>query len=478
MQSKAKGKRQKARSKTQGYALLTVLFFAALAVIMLGMAVPRAAFEVQRAKEEELMYRGGQYARGVQLYFRKFRRYPARVEELENTNSIRFLRKRYVDPITKKDEWRLIHMGPAGMFTDSLVYDRPKKKKEGEPESPTTMSSVQSAQPGLDPTAGFVPGAATPFTGMADRLRATNMLGQQQGAGAQQPEGSGGPVPAPMYFNQPGGFNQPGVTGFPGQAGVPQGTVITPGAFPQGAFPQGTYPPGVNPGAFPGATGGPGQMLPGAGFLGGPGSGPRPGGAPGSFPVSGQAPGGFGAGGPPQISNEATRIIQQLLTTPRAGGLTGMQGMQGVQPASAFGGAAGGGGFGGGIAGVASKSEGHGIKVYMERETYNEWEFVYDYRKDPLMVGAVAASGMQGAGGVGQPGTHHPGTQSGFGQPGFGQPGFGQPGFGQPGFGQPGFGPGQMPITPVNPMQPGLPGSPFAPPGARSGAPPPQPQRQ
>lgn len=37
---------------------------------------------------------------------------------------------------------------------------------------------------------------------------------------------------------------------------------------------------------------------------------------------------------------------------------------------------------GGGIAGVASKSEDPGIKTYNDRSKYNEWEFVYDPRKD------------------------------------------------------------------------------------------------
>ena len=37
-------------------------------------------------------------------------RYPASIEELESLNNTRFLRKRYMDPMTGKDKWRLIHM--------------------------------------------------------------------------------------------------------------------------------------------------------------------------------------------------------------------------------------------------------------------------------------------------------------------------------------------------------------------------------
>lgn len=45
---------------------------------------------------------------------------------------------------------------------------------------------------------------------------------------------------------------------------------------------------------------------------------------------------------------------------------------------------------GGGIAGVASQSTAASIKVWNERSQYNEWEFIYDYRADPLGIAAVA----------------------------------------------------------------------------------------
>ena len=51
-----------------------------------------------------------QYSRAVEKYYKKFGRYPSRIEELENTNNIRFLRKRYKDPITGKD-FKFLHLG-------------------------------------------------------------------------------------------------------------------------------------------------------------------------------------------------------------------------------------------------------------------------------------------------------------------------------------------------------------------------------
>jgi hypothetical protein len=57
-----------------------------------------------------------------------------------------------------------------------------------------------------------------------------------------------------------------------------------------------------------------------------------------------------------------------------------LRGEQGGQPGLGRGGNLS---IGGGIAGVASKFEGAGIKVYGDRTKYNEWEFIYDVRKDP-----------------------------------------------------------------------------------------------
>jgi hypothetical protein len=64
---------------------------------------------VQREKEEELIFRGRQYARAIQLYQRKFAAtFPASVDLLVEQ---RFLRKKYADPMTKSGEFEIIYQG-------------------------------------------------------------------------------------------------------------------------------------------------------------------------------------------------------------------------------------------------------------------------------------------------------------------------------------------------------------------------------
>jgi type II secretory pathway pseudopilin PulG len=87
-----------------------LMLFVALLAIAAGAVAPAITFQVRRDREEELIHRGVQYSRAIRRYVKKTGRYPARLEELENTNNIRFLRKRYKDPLTNKD-FKLLHVG-------------------------------------------------------------------------------------------------------------------------------------------------------------------------------------------------------------------------------------------------------------------------------------------------------------------------------------------------------------------------------
>ena len=87
------------------------MFLLALLIISMAVAIPRISANIQRDREQETYHRGLQYRRAVQLYFRKFNRYPPNVEALVKTNNLRFLRKKYKDPITGKDDWKPVMFG-------------------------------------------------------------------------------------------------------------------------------------------------------------------------------------------------------------------------------------------------------------------------------------------------------------------------------------------------------------------------------
>ena len=104
---------RKKQSGEEGFLLIAVLFALALVMFALAMAAPRVTQDLQRDREEETIHRGMQYARAIQLYYRKFGHYPVSVDELVSSNHMRFLRRKYTDPMTGRDDWRLIHFGQA-----------------------------------------------------------------------------------------------------------------------------------------------------------------------------------------------------------------------------------------------------------------------------------------------------------------------------------------------------------------------------
>jgi type II secretory pathway pseudopilin PulG len=110
------------RRKQAGYTLLMAVFMVATMFILAAAAAPSILTQGRREKEEEMVWRGQQYARAIGLYYRKFGKYPTKVEDLtKQTNGVRFLREAYTDPMNKDDgSWRFIYVGPNGQLIGSV----------------------------------------------------------------------------------------------------------------------------------------------------------------------------------------------------------------------------------------------------------------------------------------------------------------------------------------------------------------------
>jgi type II secretory pathway pseudopilin PulG len=114
-QSAACARRRKGRPGEEGYILLTLLLIVALmAIFAMGVIIP-IKFENQREQEQEMIHRGVQYSRAIRAYYKKFGRYPTKLEDLDNTNNLRYLRKHYKDPLNKNQDFRLLHYGEQGV---------------------------------------------------------------------------------------------------------------------------------------------------------------------------------------------------------------------------------------------------------------------------------------------------------------------------------------------------------------------------
>jgi type II secretory pathway pseudopilin PulG len=99
------------RQRDGGYLLLAILLMMALMIIAATIEAPRLVQQMKRDREEEMIHRGTEYARAIKKFYKKFGRYPTSLEQLDNTNQIRFLRKRYKDPLSQDGKWTLLHYG-------------------------------------------------------------------------------------------------------------------------------------------------------------------------------------------------------------------------------------------------------------------------------------------------------------------------------------------------------------------------------
>lgn len=193
---KAPSRTQERLRRDAGYALLMVLFLSAAMLVLAAVATPSLLTQGKRDKEEELIWRGGQYARAVRLYYRKFGRFPQSLEDLTKEHTgVRFLRKPYKDPMNSEDgSWRLIYVGPGGQLIGSVKRHRMLQALEpqtgqGVPPRPVVPSDDSSEQkapsgPGA-PTAPGNPPAPEPQATAPDSLEGKVFGGNVIGVGSK-----------------------------------------------------------------------------------------------------------------------------------------------------------------------------------------------------------------------------------------------------------------------------------------------------
>ena len=205
----------------RGYVLLVLLLMISMMAIAALVVLTPMKFQIERDREEEMIHRGVQYTRAVRKYFRKFNRYPTKLEDLDSSNNTRYLRKHYKDPVTGQD-FKLLHYGDPGVRMGGLAG------LLGQANQPNLNPGSDPSQPG-GPGPGFGPGPA----------------GSQPGS---QP---GSPFSGPGQPQDPGGARG-------GQAGGNPTDNSTPGPTAGDANSGGAYTPnspgGATPGDSPGAT--------------------------------------------------------------------------------------------------------------------------------------------------------------------------------------------------------------------------------
>jgi type II secretory pathway pseudopilin PulG len=239
MRDKAEGPRREAGLRPppgeQGFMLLGLIVVIAIILLGLSVAAAKVAFSLRREREAESARRADQYVRAIRRFYIKNGHYPGAIEQLENTNRIRYLRQRYVDPLTGKADYRLIPVGQNKTTVKGFF---------GQPLAGIASTGLGSAagmqSPGIGgpggttPTSGAItpgatigPGAATGTgttsgTGATTDTGGTTATGATTGTGATAGQtGTAGASGTTDTTGQTGFSSTPGGigSGFPGSTG-------------------------------------------------------------------------------------------------------------------------------------------------------------------------------------------------------------------------------------------------------------------
>ena len=192
--------RQTTRGGEDGYLLLGAIVAIFLVLLALSIAAPTVAKELRRERELETVRRGNQYVRAIQLYYKKFNSYPPSMDALEKSNNIRFLRQKYIDPMTGKSDWRVIKVG-ENKTTVKGFFGKPlgglASSGLGSAAGMASSGGIGAGAAGSSPTSGFGSSSgssfgSSSFGSSSSPTGSTGSTGSTGGTGADGSTGSTG----------------------------------------------------------------------------------------------------------------------------------------------------------------------------------------------------------------------------------------------------------------------------------------------
>jgi len=195
---------KKLQNRQRGYLMITLMLALAMITIALLTVLPEIKQQIRRDREEELRHRGTEYMRAIQHFYKKFQRYPTRVEELENTNNLRFLRKRYTDPVNrdpatgKERDFKFLHQTDISLNNGPVLGQTPGGQQPSglQPTSSAGASTQASGDSGNSPSGNSSSGnpSDTGENPNSPGSSSASNPGSSSGSGFNGPTFGGGPI--------------------------------------------------------------------------------------------------------------------------------------------------------------------------------------------------------------------------------------------------------------------------------------------
>ncbi|PYQ37064.1 MAG: hypothetical protein DMF54_03620 [Acidobacteria bacterium] len=90
--------------------MVAIVIFIAILTIVIAAVGPSISTIMKRDREEELLFRGKQYARSIVLFQRRYGRYPTSLKEMAASRP-HTIRKLWKDPMCDCEDWKLLIQG-------------------------------------------------------------------------------------------------------------------------------------------------------------------------------------------------------------------------------------------------------------------------------------------------------------------------------------------------------------------------------
>ena len=94
---------------SRGYILTATIVMVVILSISMAMIAENWTYVIKREKENELLFRGEQYAQAIRRFYLSHKRYPFSLDELTESYP-RCIRKLYKEPFSKDGEWGIIYL--------------------------------------------------------------------------------------------------------------------------------------------------------------------------------------------------------------------------------------------------------------------------------------------------------------------------------------------------------------------------------
>ena len=209
----------------QGFMLVGLIVAIFLILLALSVAAPTVAKQLRREREVEAVHRGNQYVRAIRQYYLKTGHYPGSMEQLEKTSNIRYLRQRYVDPMTGKADWKLIHVGEA-KTTVKAFFGQPLAGIAGSSGGLGSAAGLASSGQGAQSSVNGAGGSSSSFgsssfgsssSGSSSFGSSSSSPGSSSGSsGLGSSSGPGSSSPGSSSFGSSSGSSGSSTPGSPG----------------------------------------------------------------------------------------------------------------------------------------------------------------------------------------------------------------------------------------------------------------------